>query len=173
MKAPRVAIEPLDPVNIDDVRAMLDICPKDSLIGQRDRAIMLFLLDSGVRASELLSINLEDINIITGDILIRQGKGRKPRYVFIGSKTRKVVRAYLKLRHDSLPVLWVNVNQEPLAYWGLNAMIRYRAKKAKVAIPSIHSFRRWFALTCLKAGAKFIQFKNLWGMLICRFSNGI
>ena len=134
---------------------------------------MLFLLDSGVRASELLSINLEDINIITGDILIRQGKGRKPRYVFIGSKTRKVVRAYLKLRHDSLPVLWVNVNQEPLAYWGLNAMIRYRAKKAKVAIPSIHSFRRWFALTCLKAGAKFIQFKNLWGMLICRFSNGI
>lgn len=152
VKAPRIPVEPLDPVNIDDVKAMLDICPKDTLTGLRDKAIMLFLLDSGVRASELLSINLEDINLISGEILIRQGKGRKPRNVFIGSKTRKAVRAYLKLRHDSLPVLWINNNQDPLVYWGLNAMIRYRAKQAKVRLPSIHSFRRWFALTCLRAG---------------------
>ncbi len=163
VKAPRVPVEPLDPVDIDNVRAMLDICPKNTLTGLRDKAIMLFLLDSGVRASELLSINLDDINLVSGEILIRQGKGRKPRFVFIGSRTRKAVRAYLKIRHDFLPVLWINKNQEPLAYWGLNAMIRYRAFKAKVAIPSIHGFRRWFALTCLRAGANVYSIQELMG----------
>ena len=49
------------------------------------------------------------------------------------------------------------------AYWGLNAMIRYRAKKAKVAIPSIHGFRRWFALTCLRAGADVYSLQELMG----------
>ncbi len=163
VKAPRVPVEPLDPVNIDDVKAMLEICSKESLLGVRDRAIMLFLLDSGVRASELLSINLEDVNIISGEILVREGKGRKPRYVFIGSKTRKAIRAYLKLRKDSLPDLWINKNQEPLAYWGLKAIMRNRANQAKVTIPSIHAFRRWFALTCLRAGANVYSIQELMG----------
>ena len=68
---------------------------------------MLFLLDTGVRASELVSINLEDVNPITGDILVRVGKGRKPRTVYLGSKSRKALRAYLRLRQDSSNVLWI------------------------------------------------------------------
>jgi integrase/recombinase XerD len=163
VKAPKLAIEPLEPVNIDNVKAILDICPKDSFLGLRDKAIILFLLDTGVRASELLSINLGDINLISGEILIRHGKGRKPRYVFIGSKTRKAVRAYLKFRHDTSPALWISKNQEPLTYWGLKSKMRYRASEAKVPIPSIHAFRRWFALTCLRAGANVYSIQELMG----------
>ena len=163
VKAPRVPFEPLEPVNIDDVKAMLDTCPRGALLGLRDEAIMLSLLDTGVRASELLSINLEDINLITGEILIKQGKGRKPRYVYLGSKTRKAVRAYITIRRDSLPNLWVTKNQEPLSYWGLKAMMRYRAKQANVSIPSIHAFRRWFALTCLRAGTDVFSLQELMG----------
>lgn len=163
VKAPRVAIEPLEPVNIEDVRAMMDKCPKSSFLGLRDKAVMLVLLDTGVRAAELLAINLEDIDLVSGEILIRQGKGRKPRNVFIGSKTRKAIRAYLKLRRDTLPNLWINKNHEPLAYWGLKAIVRYRANQANVPIPSIHSFRRWFALTCLRAGANVYSIQELMG----------
>jgi site-specific recombinase XerD len=163
VKAPKNPIEPLDPVNIDDVKAMLNVCPKDTLIGLRDKAMMLFLLDTGIRASELLAMNINDIIIMNGEILIRQGKGRKSRNVFIGSKTRKAIRAYLKRRKDNNSALWISMEQERLSYWGLKSVIRNRANQAGVNIPSLHSFRRWFALTCLRAGANVYSIQELMG----------
>ena len=50
-------------------------------------------------------MDLEDINPITGEILIRECKGRKPRTVFIGQKSRKAVLKYLRLRNNDLPPL--------------------------------------------------------------------
>ena len=92
VKAPKVALEPLEPVHLDTVEALCEDCPKITFTGIRDRAIFLSLLDTGVRASEFLYMNLEDINPITGELLIRAGKGRKARTVFIGQKSRKAVR---------------------------------------------------------------------------------
>lgn len=163
VKAPRVPVEPLDPVDIEDIKTMLEICPKETVTGRRDNAIMLFLLDSGVRATELLDIDLDDINLITGEVLIRQGKGRKPRYVFIGSKTRKALRNYLRFRQDQNPALWITKDLERVSYWGLKGIMRSRAEQAKVKTPSIHSFRRWFALTCLRAGANVYSIQELMG----------
>ena len=76
--------------------------PKNTFTGLRDKAIFLSLLDTWARASEFLNINLEDINPITGEIMIRAGKGRKPRNVFIGQKSRKTLRKYLRLRNNDL-----------------------------------------------------------------------
>lgn len=81
----------------------MDICLIGALTRCRDKAMMPFLIvDIGVRATELLSIKLEEINLILGEVLIRRGKSRKPHCVYIGSKTRKAVRVYLRLRHDSV-----------------------------------------------------------------------
>jgi len=77
VKAPRVPIEPIEPVSIEDVRKLVRICQRDTFAGARDAAILVCLLDTGARANEFLSINLEDINQARGDILIRQGKGHK------------------------------------------------------------------------------------------------
>ena len=56
-------------------------------------------------------MDLDDINPITGEILIREDKGRKPRTVFIGQKSRKAVRKYLRLGNNDLPALWVTNDQ--------------------------------------------------------------
>ncbi len=74
--------------------------------------MMLGLLDTGARAKEFLNINLEDIELATGAIMIRQGKGRKPRMVFLGRKTIRAIRAYLRARHDNNPALWVSIHGE-------------------------------------------------------------
>jgi integrase len=74
--------------------------------GDRDAAILLCLLDTGARANEFLSINLEDINQARGDILIRQGKGHKPRTVYVGKQSKRALRRYLKHRQDDYPALW-------------------------------------------------------------------
>lgn len=162
VKPPKVNQELLEPASIEDVNKMIDACG-DNLTSRRDKALMLFLLDTGVRASELVSISLEDVKLTTGDTIIRQGKGRKERQVYLGSKSRKAVRAYLKLRRDSCKALWITDEGEPLTYWGLKMIMRRRAKQAKVKTPQLHAFRRWFALTCLRAGMDVYSLQELMG----------
>jgi integrase/recombinase XerD len=162
VKAPKRSIEPLDPVDIEAVKAMMGVC-SHNLTGQRDKAMMLFLLDTGVRASELVSISLEDVNPTTGDVLVRVGKGRKPRTVYLGSKSRKALRAYLKLRRDKCEALWITDEEERLTFWGVKSLMTRRANQAHVKIPQLHAFRRWFALSCLRAGMNVYSLQELMG----------
>ncbi|MBK9925421.1 MAG: tyrosine-type recombinase/integrase [Anaerolineales bacterium] len=162
VKPPKVNIELLEPANIDDVYKMIDSC-KDNITGKRDKALMLFLLDTGVRASEVTSISLEDINLITGEVIIKLGKGKKDRQVYLGSKTRKALRAYMKLRSDSSNNLWIRDDGERLTYWGLKMIMKRRSKQAKVKTPQLHAFRRWFALTCLRTGMNVYSLQELMG----------
>ena len=89
VKAPKVGIEPLEPVDIQVVTAMMDACPKGTFLGDRDRAMMLFLLDTGVRASELVAVQLEEINPITGEVIIRRGEGKKAAQRVPGRKIKE------------------------------------------------------------------------------------
>ncbi|HLF73689.1 MAG TPA: tyrosine-type recombinase/integrase [Anaerolineales bacterium] len=152
VKAPKVAVEPLNPANVEDVQKMIDACNKD-MVGRRNKAILMFLLDTGARASEMLSVTLNDIDLITGEVLIRQGKGRKARYCFLGEVARRSLRQYLKLRNDTCKALWVTDDGEgALSYWGLKSDLRRLAEKAHVPCPSVHSFRRFWALQMVQSG---------------------
>jgi integrase/recombinase XerD len=163
VKAPKVGIEPLEPVSLDDISTMVDTCQKSTYLGERDKAILFCLLDTGARAQEFLDVNLEDINLVTGSMLIRQGKGRKPRTVFLGAKSRKAVRTYLKQRSDSNNALWVTESGERLTYSGLRGIVRRRAETAGLKEPSLHSFRRAFAINMLRAGVDIYSLQELMG----------
>jgi len=162
VKAPKVNIQPLEPAEIGDIRAMISTCDND-LFGARDKAIFLALVDTGARAREFLDINLEDMNIATGAILIRAGKGGKPRSVFIGKATRKAIRQYLRTRKDESVALWVTKDGERLRYGGLRSMLKRRSILAKVNAPTIHSFRRLFALTMLRNDVDIFSLQRLMG----------
>jgi integrase/recombinase XerD len=162
VRAPKVAIEPLEPAEISDIRAMISTC-SDDLLGARDRAILLGLIDTGARASEFLNINLDDMNQATGAILIRSGKGGKPRSVFLGKKSRKAIRAYLRMRKDDSNALWATKDGERLTYSGLRSMLKRRSILAKVDAPTVHSFRRLFALTMLRNDVDIFSLQRLLG----------
>lgn len=162
VKAPKMSIEPLDPVDIEAVKAMMEACSYN-LTGLRDKAMMFFLLDTGVRARELVSINLEDVNPITGDVLVWVGKGRKTRTVYLGSKSQKALRAYLRLRQDHCDALWITDEEERLIFWGVKSLMIRRANLAHVKTPQLHAFRRWFALSCLRAGMDVYSIQELMG----------
>lgn len=100
VKAPKVPNELLDPISLEDVNALVATC-KHSFSGARDKAMVLGLLDTGARAQEFLNLNLEDVELTTGAVVIRRGEGRKPRMVFLGRKTLRVIRAYFRFRHDT------------------------------------------------------------------------
>jgi integrase/recombinase XerD len=163
IKAPKLPEMILNPVDIQDVFFMVDTCKPNTILDFRDKAILLFLLDTGVRANELLNMNLADINLMNGSIIIQQGKGNKQRIVFLGKKSRKALRAYIKRRQDNNAYLWITDDVEKLEYPGLRKIIIRRAKLAGINPPSIHSFRRAFAINMLRAGVDVFSLQKLMG----------
>jgi integrase/recombinase XerD len=163
VKGPIVPLEPLDPVKIETIKSMMATCKGGKLSGPRDRAILLFLLDTGIRLAEFLSLSKGDVDQITGTVLIRCGKGRKPRSAYLGETSRRMLRKYLRERDDYDPALWVSRFGERLTESGLRMMLRHRALRAGVPIPSPHDFRRAFALERLRAGVDLITLSKLMG----------
>ncbi|MFC2065226.1 tyrosine-type recombinase/integrase [Chloroflexota bacterium] len=166
VKAPIVPVEPIEPVSIETIQELIKVCKNNTFTGDRDKAILLCLLDTGTRANEFLDVNIEDLNQATGDILIRQGKGRKPRNVYIGKQTRRALRKYLRYRNDSNPALWITqpgFDQGRIKYSGLRSIMRRRSKEAGVETPSLHDFRRAFALSMLRNGTDVFTLAKLMG----------
>ena len=165
LKAPRVPEQPLDPVPLETVTAMLKTCAGKGLLDLRDKALLLALIDTGARANELLSVNLADVDLSSGAILLRTTKAKRPRGVFLGKRARKAVLAYLRARGtlDPASPLWANDEGDRLTYWGLRQVLRRRALKAGVPAPSAHAFRRLFCLQCLKDGMSALAVQALAG----------
>jgi site-specific recombinase XerD len=161
-KPPKVHLELLEPVSLEDISVIIESCDK-TFNGLRDKAIILGLLDTGARADEFLGMKLDDLNLVTGEIFIRQGKGGKFRTVFFGKTSRRAVRAYLKYRTDISKMLWVSLYGEQLSYWGLREIIRRRSMKVGIKTPSLHSFRRAFAINMLRAGVDVFSLQKLMG----------
>lgn len=161
--APRLSMQPLEPVSLDDVRAMLATCRGHSFTDDRDRAVLLALLDTGARAAEFLALDLADVNLSTGTVLVRRGKGDKWRTTFLGSKARRELLRYLRHRTDVPGALWVTVNGQRLRYDGLRRVMCRRARVANVQAPTLHSFRRAFCLGMLRGGADIVSLSRLMG----------
>jgi site-specific recombinase XerD len=82
VKAPKVVLDPLEPISIPDVKSLINTCQRGDFIEKRDRALFLFLLDRGARAREASNMNIKDVDLNTGAVMIRYGKGGKTRMVF-------------------------------------------------------------------------------------------
>lgn len=166
VKVPKLPTEPLEPISIDNVSRMIKACGRGKFAGDRDAAILLCLLDAGARANEFLEIDLDDINQARGDILIRQGKGSKPRQVYLGKQSRRALRKYLKHRKDANSALWIilpRFGSERLKYDGLRSVLTRRASELNNVVPSPHDFRRAFALTMLRNGTDLYTLAKLMG----------
>lgn len=161
-KPPKLPVMQLEPVSMEDIKALIATCDK-SFHGLRDKAILLTLLDTGVRASELIDMKLANLDLNSGEIVIEKGKGSKSRTVFLGRTSRKATRAYLRARTDECPYLWVTAYGDPLTYFGLRGVTRRRALEAGLPIPSLHSFRRAFALNMLRSGVDVFSIQKLMG----------
>ena len=87
---------------VEDIKAIIDGPPgfADDPIGRRDRALLEVLYGSGLRISEALGLDLDDLRWERDNLTIRvrEGKGKKDRAVPLGSRGRAALRAYLEVR---------------------------------------------------------------------------
>jgi integrase/recombinase XerD len=161
VRLPKLPKDVLPPFSSKDVRALLAACDNE-----RDHALVLTLLDSGVRASELLALNVGDLDTATGALQVRQGKGRKDRTVFIGARTRRVLARYLASRGGARPEepLFVTLTAGGrIAFFGLQSILRRLGNAAGVHPMGAHRFRRTFAIESLRAGMPLPQLAALMG----------
>lgn len=145
----------------EDIRRLVEVCPT-----VRDVVIVLFLVDSGCRASEFMALNVGDVDLKTGEVTIRQGKGGKDRITYIGLKTRKMLLRYFRERpepEDDEP-LWLNLNTGTrLTDSGLRILLRRLGKAAHVDHCHPHTFRRTFALWSLRSGMNVYALQRIMG----------
>mgnify|MGYP002567923928 FL=1 len=141
-----------------EVALLLDQ-PKDvDLKGTRDKAMLEFAYATGMRVTEIISLNIEDVNLETGYATCRNGK--KERTVPMGNMSLKALKEYVlearptMIRDDNEKALFVNVNGQRLTRQGFWKIIKYYKDQAHIDKDiTPHVLRHSFATHLLQNGA--------------------
>ena len=166
---PRAALPTIEPLTHDEVRALLRAVAESQpwqgrpetrtrrATAWRDRAIVLLLLDTGIRASELCALQWEDFDAATGHIAVRRGKGGKPRTVRVEKATTRALLRYRLERVDlepDAPLLAVGTGDDarPLTRRGLALLLARAGSRAGVRNVHAHRIRHTFAIEALRNG---------------------
>jgi site-specific recombinase XerD len=159
----------IEPYSREDINRMLKICDYDfehygGFLGSRNRAIILVLLDTGLRLSEFLAMKLGDINPDNGQIKV-VGKGRRKRVVRVGKTARSAVDQYLSYRPDNgRRELWLSEWSKPLSRDALQCLVKRLKRRAGVdSRGSVHRFRHTFAVEFLRADHNVFNLQYLLG----------
>jgi len=156
IKQPKIIKKPFTQTEIEELR--------DACAGLRDRAIIELLLSTGIRCSELCAINLNDVDFISGEMLVN-GKGGKQRICYLNAAAKKRLKDYLESRNDNSPAVFVPINKrgERLYNGGVQTLVRNIGVKAGVTNTHPHRFRRTAATMALHRGMPVEQVQVMLG----------
>jgi integrase/recombinase XerD len=150
------------------VRLLLDAPDPATPLGQRDRAILELIYGSGLRLSECVRLDLADLDLERGTLLIRNGKGKKDRYVPVAGRALLALRAYLREgrlslteRHDD-GALFVARYGKRLGPMSVRLLVKRSAAKAGVKATT-HVLRHACATHLLAGGADVRHVQELLG----------
>jgi site-specific recombinase XerD len=143
----------------EDVRKLLAACDADG------QARILVLLDTGVRVSEFVALDVGDVDLKTGTVRVRQGKGRKDRVVFLGAKAKTALRKHLILRGDPQPdePLFPSYRHGRMTVDGMQTWLAKLGVETGVEHCHAHTFRRTFALWSLRSGMNIYALQQIMG----------
>jgi len=163
-KVPLIRIEQkvVRPYGPEELQAILGCFEAATELGSRNRAIVLFLLDTGVRASELVGLDLEDLDFLTGRARVR-GKGRKQRVVAFGPEVIDALLHYFDFRGDVDGPLFRSLHGGRLTRHALGqvfVVVRHQTGLSRV---HAHRFRHTFATVAIRSAAREIDVQHLLG----------
>jgi len=155
----------------EEVKRLLETPPMDNWLGARDRAILETLYSTGIRVSELVALNMDDVDFL-GEVVHIRGKGKKERIAPISSSALQVIQHYMEYRNKRAQnnnnfdpkVLFVNKHGRRLS---TRSVRRKMDKYLKIAglDPAIspHTLRHSFATHMLNKGADLRSVQELLG----------
>lgn len=170
---------PIEAYTETEIRAMLDACDHasgwNSAAGRRtrssrptalrDRAILVTLVDTGLRASELCALTVRDYQQSHGRLTVQHGKGDKRRTVYLGAASQRALWRYLSTRPEATldAPLFATRTAKPIDRHNLKNLIYSIAKRAGVTGATVHRFRHTYAVNFLRNGGNLLELQQLLG----------
>lgn len=156
MHPPHVPEEPPDVLTAEQLRALVKTCAGKGFVERRDTAIIMVLVDTGVRLAEIAGLGTADLDM-EQDVIHVLGKGRRPRACPFGDKTGQALDRYLRVRarhpRADRPELWLGEKSKgPLTASGVAQVLRRRGREAGIDGLHPHQFRHTFAHQLRMAG---------------------
>jgi len=169
LKLPKTPRKVINTFSQEQIQRILNCIDKKSRHGFRNFTMILLLLDTGIRLSELINLKINDIDFIQSCVLVK-GKGNKERIVPCGSHVRRVLRRYvMHFRPEpESPVteeVFLSEDGLPLKPRAVQSMLLRLSKKAKISGVRLnpHQFRHAFAKQYLLAGGDIFSLQKILG----------
>ncbi len=179
IKRPRYQSKTIEPLEPCEIVALLDAAqwqqPYVTRTGRtargkrataiRDKAIILTLLDSGLRASELCNLTIRDYDKLRSRLHVRQGKGGKSRFVPLGMQSQQAIQSYLhsRQRTNQNDPLFSTRTGSHIDRNNLGNILEAIAKGTEVPSVHPHRFRHTFAINFLRAGGNVLLLQAILG----------
>ena len=177
----RAFTKPINPFSFEEIEAILKATEKYERrirngtsytsrrpTALRDKTIILTLLDTGIRVSELIGIEMGDIDLELGRILVL-GKGQKQRYIYLGKVSRQALWKYITERYPKTtppkddPLFLDKDGIHRLTRTGVLLLVRRLGEKASVQNVHPHRFRHTFAIQFLRNGGNILELQHVLG----------
>lgn len=156
---PKIAKKRLPVLTADELSKIIAACQNP-----RDKALVLFMADSGLRRAEVTALNWGDVDMQSGLVRVVRGKGGKARSAVIGANTRRALLAYrrtLKDVSDHAPMFQARGGTR-LMGTGLLLVYRRLAKRTGIHV-SPHAMRRTFVILSLRADMDVLHLQAMLG----------
>ena len=167
---PKAVSKVVDTFSTEKVSRLAELCHRSNGQGYRNLTVIMLLLDSGIRVSELIGISLDDVNLSEGCIRIRKAKGNKERVVPIGSMVQKLLWKYTNHYRprpitDRISKVFLSEHGMPLTKSGIQQMLRRYGRQAGIngMRCSPHVFRHTFARNYLLNGGDIFSLQKILG----------
>lgn len=152
----------IDYLDEKEIQSIMDSVDLNARTGMRDRALLIFLFNTGARVQEIVDLPLDQVRLDAQGQVNLVGKGRKERSCPLWPETVTAVNAYLRSREPEDPReqrLFLNSNGRPITRFGVRHLVQRYAEMAAERCPTIqqktigpHTFRHSTAMHMLRAG---------------------
>lgn len=156
-------------LSLNEVESLLNQPDTETPIGLRDKAMLEVLYATGVRVSELISLELNDLNLEVG-FLRSYGKGGKERVIPLGEVAQSYLKDYLEksrprlVKNKNLPALFISRRKGPMTRQAFWKIVKQYVVKANISVPvSPHTLRHAFATHLLERGADLRSVQQMLG----------
>ncbi len=166
LRLPKVPKYVVRPLSHQEVVALLGAIKRRSFSGARDLAVLLILLDTGMRLGELTGLKLRDAEEVIRDGVFKvMGKGSRERYLPLGRAARDALRRYAQVYRPDIAAdaLFLGRDHRPLAAEGLRQIIRRVSQRAGVSGVHPHRLRHTFAVNYLVNGGDAMMLQRILG----------
>lgn len=154
MKPPTIPETPPDVLREEQLKKLVEATAGQGFDERRDRAILLLLIDTGIRLGEIAGLSSDDIDW-DHEVAVVTGKGRRPRTIAFGRKVAQALDRYARVRGQHAeahsPALWLG-RKGRLTSTGIAQMLKRRARQAGIGEIHPHLFRHTFAHQWLADG---------------------